>query len=447
MISLWLLLAIVTLYLAWRRRFLLSPTAVFFGYFALVYPISYLISYVFEIRSVFFLRPEEIPTEDIHYALLMVVVGLVSFSVARFFLPVPQIQWKDVRFLPSRLVGAVLFSLAVAAVSAYTLLKQLGGLNRILLELGAIRSGELRGLGPQVYAVTMLVPTVMQFWLMLSLKSGTRNSRPLLILCILSSLMGGAFGFRGPVLALLIQLVCICYFLTAKPTRKQILAGVVLLIPVVILSGVFRAADRAPVWTLLEEMDPSLPSLLADEAITRVRGVETLVVMTHAVRRGEYHFFADNLSETALSVVPSFVIEKGISLPEKITTSVYGEYFVRAGIIKDVFGGVAYSMISEGYWNLGWLGVVAISAFAGYILRLIERGAGAGRCGIPQLVLIKAIAGFMPLFIEAPQLGINAICMNLVINFAVLAFLSWRISSNPLARMRSCGPELSHWSR
>jgi hypothetical protein len=430
MISLWILLALINLYFVLRRRFLLSPTAIFFGYFAVVYPISYLVSYLFQIPSVFFESPRDIPPEDINYALLMIVVGLLAFCIARFLVPGPRIQWKDIRLIRDRITSALFVSVLVAILSAYALIKQLGGLSNILLDLGAIRSGELRGLGVQVYAVTMLVPTVMQFWLIQSLKSGARNSRHILLLCILSSLMGGAFGFRGPVLALLIQIACVCYFLTGTPTRKQIVAGLLVIIPAAVFSGLLRASDSVPMWTLMENADPAVPSLLANEAITRVRGVETLVIMTHAAQADGYHYFIDNLTETALSVVPSFVIGKGVSLPEKITTSVYSEFLVRAGIIKAVFGGVAYGIISEGYWNLGWMGVVVISAMAGYVLRFIEQGARAGACGIPQLIVIKAVAGFMPLFVESPQLGMNAICMNVVINLAVLVFLSWRISSH-----------------
>ncbi len=447
MIYCWVGLAVITLYLFARQKFLLSPTAIFFGYFAVIYPISYLVPYWLDMPSFFLDSPREIPAEKVNQAFFLVCLGLASFCITRFFAPVPRFRWKEVEIIPSRCRTALVVSLVLAVLAGAFLLIRLGGVGQIISNLGEIRSGELKGLGVATFAVSMLVPTVMQFWLITSIRTQSKHVRRILAFTIASALLGGLFGFRGPVAVLLIQTACIWYLMTGKLSKKQVvvIAAIVVLLASVV--GVVREATASPEITEAAaaliantETSTTLGASLVGAVITRTRAVQTLIFMTDYIdRRGEtdYHYFADNVLETALSIVPSFVIAdipqfatvKSYSLGEKVTTTVYSGLLFDIGNVRDTYGGISYGLIAEGYWNLGALGVVIVCALLGLLLRVVEDG--SSQIGVLYIVVYKSVAGFMVFVVEAPQTGTNGTCTTLLVSLLVLAALSFKIDYLP----------------
>jgi hypothetical protein len=145
------------------------------------------------------------------------------------------------------------------------------------------------------------------------------------------------------------------------------------------------------------------------------------------MEQSHFHYFLDNIQETATAAIPSFILPKDISLSEKIGTAVYSPYLMNVGIIEDVYGGVSYTLIAEGYWNLGLAGIVLVCLFWGYLLNVVEATASGDASGYLRTIVYKTIVGAMVLFVEVPQLGINSILITLVMNLGVLAFLSVRV--------------------
>jgi hypothetical protein len=200
---------------------------------------------------------------------------------------------------------------------------------------------------------------------------------------------------------------------------------VALFLPVVTLAGVARFLTNEAVINALSDANPELiVAYLADTTLTRVRGLEVFSILMPYVDARQFGFFWGNLSETTLSIVPSLLIEKPISLSEQIATLVYGEYLFGAGIVKDVYGGVSYTFISEGYWNAGFIGVLIYGFAFGLLFRRVERAERTTSPSNLQIVLYKAVAGFVPLLVEAPQLGVNAIVVNVLVNIILLIILS-----------------------
>ncbi len=419
----WIILAFLCVYLMFRQSFLFSPTAIFVGYFGLCCPIGYLISYFFKMPSFFFSDPSAIPPASDAYALFLCYLCLFSFCVGRYLKLIPclRLDFREHQIRSLRLLPLLLVSVIVAVAGALWLNAELGGLGKIFSANSALRSGGLRGLGIGTYAITVLCPTVFQFWLIAALQKKSRWVAYILVACVLSALAGGAFGFRATSAPLEIQTLVIVFAYTGRPSKKSTVFVAFAAVVLAAVSGLLRIGTLgtlpAAQWTLAAE-------LASNSTITRVRGVEYLVLLTNYVDSHGYHYFGKNITETLLSVVPSVIYPKGISLTEVIGSAVYGPDLYRVGIYHDIYGGISYGIVGEGYWNLGIAGVILISFALGYVLRVAERLLLPGRVSVAGIIIVKAFSAFMINIVEAPQLGVNAICLNLFLNFPVLLFLT-----------------------
>jgi len=405
-----------------RQKNLLSPTGIFIGYSALVFPVSFLVSDLFEIGSIFFRSPSEMPISMQWSALFAVVLGVGSFWLGRHYVNSAALKWSDFEIKRGNLKILIVLSAVTAGVSAGYLFNILGGVSRVFSELGAIRSGELSGLGVYTYAITMLLPTSMQFMMIYLIRVNHPHKNWGVVACVLSSLLGGVFGFRGPVMALLLQVFSIYFIMTGRPNRKTMVFILMFLVPIATFSGFLRVFLNEAFWDLAENMNFSdITAYASDLLLTRVRGVETFVLMKEYVDFAEFGYFFDNLRESVSSLLPTIFFDKGNSLSEVIATKVYGKYLFDAGILKDVYGGVSYTYIAEAYWGFGFAGISIFCLFFGALFRVVENGHSIS---LIKIILYKALAGFCLLLVETPQLGINAIVVNVVFNFVLMLFLA-----------------------
>ena len=436
----WLILLVICLTLFWRQKFLLSPTALFFLYFSLVFPISHLTAYYLDIPSFFFDSPSTIPIEKIWHVLGLVWFGFTSFCIGRFVLPRVKVSWWDVEIIQWRLAPLLILSVIIAIAGAAIVVHQVGGLSFMLENMEYLRSEGLRGLGAGTYAATTLVPTTMQFWLMFALKNKSRRySLVILIINIAACLLGGLFGFRGPVFVMLIQVACVVYLRTGKPTKRQSALAILLIAILISVSGLLRIALTAGDLAFLAMK--SAPSLVlqetANSTVTRTRGVEMLVIMSDYMEHGEYHYFVQNVAESAHAIIPSFIFPKSLSLSEVIGTEVYGKYLFSQGIIHDYYGGVSYTLIGEGYWNLGIMGVAIVCCVIGYALQIVDACYRPANISYLQIVFFKTFASYVVAYIEVPQLAINSISISLFTNLVLLTVLSLPVFGN---RVRVVAP-------
>jgi hypothetical protein len=210
----WGALAVGLLWLFARQEFWLSPTAIFLGYSALMYPVSYLVSSWAQIPSFFFAAPQQIAPEKTDYAFCLICLHITCFCIGRFifpvptlkfFAPAPRLKWPEVQIVGSRLGIALICALLAAASAAVFFLHRFDGIQGMIENLGEIRGGELSGMGVQVYALTYVVPKVMQFWLIFSLRTRSKHARLILLARLVSSLFGGVVGVRRPVAIMVVE--------------------------------------------------------------------------------------------------------------------------------------------------------------------------------------------------------------------------------------------------
>lgn len=423
MTAAWITLALFGSVLFLRQRLLFSPTAIFVGYFTLVVPIAYLVSLWLGSGSTFFSTPQDIPFDGLLAAFGLSAVCLLMFCAGRWLTPTVTLNWPQTPIIGWQVGLLAIISLAIATWAAFSLADRLAD-----VDSGELRTGGLRGLGVQVYALTMVPATVMQFWLMCRLQSGRPAGLPL-TMCVLTALLAGVFGFRGPVVGLIIQAIVIYALFTGRPTRRNALVTLALAVPLVTAVGYARFMLNPVIAEQMHEAEPAVVArLVADTAITRTRGVETIEVMKEHVDRNDFQYFLPTIRETLLAVVPSAIFPKESSVTEDIADEVYGDYMWWSGNRKDRYGGVAYTIVAEGYWNLGWLGTAIYAFVLGLLLSTIERR-DTSQVTILQAIFYKAAAGSMLLIVEATQLGINSVLVNLLVN--IMLFVSVTVSILP----------------
>lgn len=429
MVLIWLLPATICVYTFFKQRFLLSPTALFVMYFAVIFPLAYLVSYALDIPSFYVVSPRTIRPDKVFYAFCQAMLSLFAFLAGRYLIPAIRVDWPSVSFVRGRFTLLILSSSALATLGGVIVVHQIGGLSALIENTGEIRSGGLRGLGAATYAVTNLLPTVAQFWLMYAFRHQSKYLKWILTLCVASCLLAGVFGFRGGVFFLVLQVACICYLMTGKSYRRSAFIAVPILGLLVSALGYLRllATPDPIVQAVLASPDRSeLLGLMADTALTRTRGVETVVLMNDYMNHSNYHYFTENIEETMHAVIPSFLFPKDISLSEKIGTEVYSGYLVSSGIDHDIYGGVSYSLVAESAWNLGLAGIALTGLAVGYLFRTVEDRDEINRTSYLYVIVYKSLAAVVIAILESPQLAVNSFLLNLVLNGGILIFLSVR---------------------
>lgn len=162
---------------------------------------------------------------------------------------------------------------------------------------------------------------------------------------------------------------------------------------------------------------------ILQSSILRVSGPELLLIMIEKVNMTGYSFFKHNLIESFTILVPQAIWEsKPTSLSEIISTEIYGNYLYRLGIIRQLYGGVAYGILSEAFYNLGTLGIIIYSYFTAFILNISDKWIRSKR--LFKFLFSKAVIMNVLFLVESPQLGINAIIMNIFVSLAIVILIS-----------------------
>lgn len=401
-------------YFTLKSRYFLSPTNIFLLYGCLAYPVSFFICVIFDFDSVFFNSSREIEQVSLFVGAFWYFIGLLIFVYTRFFganIRVFRYSNSRVKVSSKKILILGVFSAIAFVISVRYLLSVLGGLENTFEQLGSIRAGGLSGLGLYTYAINMLIPTIAQLYLIYRLHNNM-TYQVTLIVCILLAFTGFIFGFRGPVIALLIQIYVIVFYYTGKPTRRQLIFSSFFIFPMVIALDLsrFLSFEDISVFTSVN----GIGETIMNSTFTRVRALETFAVLHESLSWQNYGYYIDTILELFKAIIPSQVIEKGPSVAQIIATEYYSSYLYNEGIFQEVYGGVAYGYLAQNFWNLGYLGIIIFPALLGVMLKNLENS-HSGK-SIIFVIVNKTVAGFMFLIVESPQLGLNAILLGLFVN-------------------------------
>lgn len=404
-------------------RFSRLALGIFVLYSIVGYPITFTITSLRENGSVFYRVPLDVGYEPVLSLTGFYLLFFFFFILFYFSLPHIRLNLLRVRLTGQAIKIAIFFAVVLTLVLLWFLFSTIG-IENYLQSLSVLRTEGLAGKGYLVYPVTILVPSLFQFNYIFHARRGGTGLLAPKSLMLLSSLLGLLVGFRGPTIALLLQAYFLISYYEGQPRLRSLaLFGVLAALPLAIF-GVLRYA--AMEFILSSGNDFSVLDLLLDSTLTRFRGVE---VFAAAYPRIEFGFvsIADSLREFFLAPWPAFLVNKGISLSEVLTTRYYGDFLYDAGIVKDIYGGVSYGFIVEALSVAGVIGLVLYAFLFALLFKMSDSTPMQNTYGWVDIVVKKAIIGFSFMLVESTQLGLNAIGMNIIYNLILLFFL-WSLS-------------------
>ncbi|MDA8696222.1 oligosaccharide repeat unit polymerase [Gammaproteobacteria bacterium] len=287
-------------------------------------------------------------------------------------------------------------------------------------ELNALRSGGLSGMGYIIFPITIVIPTLMQFWFIINFKQGGNYKLPM-IMMLITCFFGLLLGFRGPVIALILQALFLLNICKIKiPLRKLLIFSII----GGFVFSIFGALRYLSIDLFLQEDNiyTILTNSLLDSSLTRFRGIETFIILLNNAEPGSLSFLSI-LKEGSLSWIPSSIISKDISTTELVATEYFNSYLYDAGIIKDIYGGVSYGFIGESYIVFGISGILIYSFIYAFFFKQADRSHKIENISWLSLIFQKSFIGFSFFLVESPQLGLNAIITNIIYNLILLIIL------------------------
>ena len=389
-----------------------SSIVIFFGYSG-----GFVLSKLLDNPSIFISSFSQVSDDLVLMCILWHLIIVCVFIIAKIHLPTVCVARSDVRNLSG---AALLLCTLVLLISPLIIIlaTRAMGLTSFssFAELNAIRS-DTAGLGIYIYPVTMVLPFMAQIGFIILKINDSLFAKHALILCLVTAMFGLLIGFRGPLIALLGQIIFLCVQLQFKMKTKTIISLGLLAIMLLSVGG---AARYVAISSFVgAEFDfVYLVSSIFDSGITRFRGVEALNLILISQLDLPVGLFSQ-AREALLSFIPTQLIQKDISLSEKIATLYFKEPLQLSGVFKEIYSGVSYGLIGEGYVVNGSAGILKNSLILLLLYLIVVKIKCLKGINIRLLLIQKNIFGFLFLFIEAPQLGLNAMVSAIVVNMII----------------------------
>ncbi len=111
----------------------------------------------------------------------------------------------------------------------------------------------------------------------------------------------------------MIQVAAICHVFTGRVFRVPTMILIGAAAAMVVLLGYIRIVvteQGQAAQALMSGDRRDAMAVLLDNSITRTRGVEAVIAMNDYMEHAPFHYFGDNLKETATAIVPSFLISR-----------------------------------------------------------------------------------------------------------------------------------------
>jgi oligosaccharide repeat unit polymerase len=277
-------------------------------------------------------------------------------------------------------------------------------------DFNANRSEGNKESGPIIYLISVIIPNILGFRML----SDKKMKLSMVILFISISISSLLVGFRGPFLANIFFLFLIRYKITGKWFQKKDSIYVAVLALVVGIYGGLRNSNfEAGSFNMLA---------LFQATILRVSSFELIGIMDHYVSVHGFDLFYHNFRDDVWIMIPRGIIaSKPISLSEVIANNVFAPYLNSIGIFKDDYGGVAYTAIGEGLYNAGVFGVAIYGIFLGFLFSVSDKLIKSNSWVL--FLIGKAVFVNILGLVEATQLGINAVIMNILTSLVLFTIL------------------------
>jgi hypothetical protein len=397
--------------------------------YMLIFPISGLYLYFSGELSLIGV-PYKSNTDSYIYASLLSLgsIVIISFFYLVFF-QFTKFKRVSVSLKYSKYTFLIYILMFVVSISTLILLfSKHGGLFEFISNIDSYRAGSGVGSGYLQYPATMILPTILFFYMSSKAKNiaktgGKKSGFRYLLIFLISIIPIIILGFRGPLGILVIQFLFFYHHFINRLEIKNIIKYFLLFL--IILTY----------WALLREKELSdnvtstiLWSVFLNTVLFRTRGIEALASIISKPNNIDYNFFIPNFIETFTSFLPRAIYtDKGYSTTEIITTKYFSNELFSAGIIKDVYGGVSATFLSHAYWSSGIMGIIFISMMTGIVLSLFQNLYNKNKQNNLVVVYIGIFISYTHFYIESFQLAINALLMNTLMYIVFVAIIRKRV--------------------
>jgi len=405
------------------QTFLLKQIFNFMNYFALIFliyfPLSALYQYYtgdYSIIAINFLTNQNNYIYSAFLSFMSIVLVSLFYYIFYIYTNVPTFKYHLKVSIFNNIIFLVFF--LISSFSFLIIMNMYGGILNFLSQVNEYRSGGGIGMGFLQYPATMLMPIILFLYIISRKDFNNYNKRIIYLFIFLLTLLPLiVFGFRGPVVVVLIQFAIIYNFFI-----KQInIAKLIIVLCILIIILVFWAATRIE---FDYENFEAVYTLFFDTVIFRTKGIEVVAAIVAKPQYIEYNFFIPNLLESFTSFLPRIIFPwKDVSIAEIITTKYFSNDLFSIGIIKDIYGGVSSTYIGQSYWAHGTLGVILISIFIGVTLGILQKLYSANKNNNISIIFIAIFFSHIHFFVESFQLAINAIIMNSLVVIVLLILL------------------------
>ena len=356
---------------AHRNKILFSASYLFHLYFFIQLPLN-LIFVIYLDQSFFFINPNT-PIGLLHYLFILIVVAQCAFLLLYKIgnenfknSSRTKLTWSDKRL---KIVCLSLIPLGYIAFSYMIYLN--GGLTTFIENRGSWRTGGMIGQGWLIFPGTTLVPMAC---LLLAIHSRDKYPRKhflmlmltLLIVAIIPSVLT---DFRGSIIVVILYFSFFYHrFIEPIETKYFLLSATtvgLLFIWVTtqrFLNGItgYKNDFHEVNNFLMTNYD-----LMVYQSLVRSSGSDVLAMVVTKIQNGVPHtYFFPSLYEALTIVIPGAIwplkpIPQGVRFAEI--------FYSQAN------GGISATIVGDGYWNFGIIGVLIVMASIGFICSRFEK--------------------------------------------------------------------------
>lgn len=358
----------------------------------------------FLVGTGYFLSLDEINQEII--SVISAVLVFISIYILVFYLNKTKFYNYDLDYFNPKLKFYVILLLSFPFILYYL---QKG----ILIDTESLNANRASGSKDETlfnFFIGIMLPNLYGIYLLAVNKIDTKR---VLFFLLLSS-FSLVTGFRSVLISNVLFLLLINFKVNKvffiKYFKYYLLISLVLLATI----GAFRDSGNLEFISFIQS------------SILRVSSFELITIMNDYVKINGFDSFYHNFVDSFNILIPRILYEtKPLSLSEVVSTDVYSSYLNKIGIVRDVYGGVAYTIVGEAIWNAGFIGVALYGIIFGVFILKCEKYIHSSNWY--KFLLGKSIFVNLLLLIESPQLGINAIILNYFVSLVIIFYYKVKI--------------------
>jgi oligosaccharide repeat unit polymerase len=404
-----------------KRIDLFNPKTLFQIYFILLLPLNLFLGVSYNLDNFLVLSPDT-PEEDVillgfTFLVAHLVVVITYYNFGKSCLPFPRILSKKWIYGRVKLLSVIYY--IIGYISFFIFLRNNGGYRNFTENVEYFRAHGISSQGLIVFLSTSL-PVIAGMALAISFsRKGKLTLLKIAILVVASVFPASQMGFRTTLLSPFFQMFFIYNFRVRKIYLSYFIFIVLFLSIIFTVYGTYRETRYLMVDGF--DFDTFYKSILSSPELLfatflRAKGAD---IVAEVIRTDftNGNFFILSIIEVLTIFMPRSLWE-GKPISGAIEFSK----------LLDKSGGVPPTVVGEGYWNAGYIGIIVIMLVMGIILRLYQNRLEKSWDN-DSFILVSSMAfPYLFLMAEAPQIYLNAIVTVMV--FLIPLLLSFSVRFN-----------------